>query len=62
MPSRPRMVCSAAVATALLMLGLSVPASADTGTATGSEQTYLVLYKQQAVQADADEPEILELL
>ncbi|MFL6130406.1 MAG: S8 family peptidase [Mycobacteriales bacterium] len=53
MPSRIRMVCSAAVAVSLLLLGLSAPAGADSGTATGAEETYLVLYKLEAVPADA---------
>jgi subtilisin family serine protease len=43
---------AAAVAGALLLLGTPIASSDTTGT-TGATETYLVLYKQQAVPADA---------
>ena len=43
---------SAAVVGALLLLGTPIASSDTTGT-TGATETYLVLYKQQAVPADA---------
>jgi lantibiotic leader peptide-processing serine protease len=43
---------SAAIAGALLLLGTPIASSDTTGT-TGATETYLILYKQQAVPADA---------
>lgn len=47
-----KVATSAAVAGALLLLGTPIASSDTTGT-TGPTETYLVLYKQQAVPADA---------